>query len=257
MKRGKKRRYAGRTFIRERIVTAGDRMEIAVYPVFQPPGVRRSKSRPTRAIQKRINERNSVNQGVRLAEANFGSGDYALHLTYSEEPESAKDAQKDLGNFIARLRRLYKRMSKELRYMKRTERGKTSGRLHHHMLIPGGVDRDEIEALWGKGRANTVRVQPDRDGIEGLARYIAGEGKKNVTYRRWSCSRNCVRPSVAEYDGRMDMEAAEAVGEAAGAGLGYELFERLYPGWSCVSCEGIKNGTNRGWYTYAVLRRRC
>ncbi len=251
-----KRRYQGRHFVRERIVVAGDRMEVMVYPVFQPPGVRRSKCHPTREVQARINERNSVNQGVRLAEANFGSGDYALHLTYAVEPKDAAEAQRLLCNFVSRLRRLYKSLGKELKYMKRTERGKTSGRLHHHLFISGGVDRDRIEALWGHGRANTTRIQTGEDGIEGLARYVAGEGKKKETFRRWSCSRNCVRPEVEEIDGRMDLESAAALGEAAEAGLGYNMFESLYPGWECVSCEGVRNEMNRGWYTYAVLRRR-
>lgn len=252
-----KRRYNGRTFVRERVVVAGNRMEVSVYPVFQPPGVRRGKCHPTKEIQQKINERNSINQGVRLAEANFGSNDYALHLTYAKEPDDLKAAQRVLSNFISRLKRLYARKGKELKYMKRTETGKSSGRLHHHLFISGGVDRDDIEALWGQGRANTTRIQPDKDeGIEGIARYIAGEGKKKETYRRWSCSRNCIRPEITEKDGEMDVEAADALGEAAEAGLGYDIFESMYPGWICVSCEGIRNESNRGWYTHAVLRRK-
>lgn len=248
--------YKGRTFIRERIVVAGNRMEVMVYPVFQPPGARRSRCRPTREIQQRINERNSINQGVRIAEANFGSGDYALHLTYGTEPGGIEEAERCLANYVRRLKRLYQREEKELRWMKRTETGKTTGRVHHHLFISGGVDRDRIEALWGQGRANTTRIQVGQDGIEGLARYIAGEGKKKETFRRWSCSRNCVRPEVEEIDGRMDMEAAAALGEAAEQGLGCNIFEQLHPGWDCVSCEGVRNEMNRGWYTYAVLRRR-
>lgn len=252
-----KRAYRGRTFIRERVVTAGDRMEVMVYPVFQPPGVRRKRCRPTREIQRRINERNSINQGIRIAEANFGSDDYALHLTYREEPEGLPAAQRILGNYLARLKRAYAKQGKELRYMKRTETGKKNGRIHHHLFISGGLDRDEIEALWGQGYANTTRIQRSEDeGIEGIARYIAGEGKKKETYRRWSCSRNCIRPEVAEKDGEMDVETARALGEAAEAGLGYDIFEQMYPGWSCVSCEGIRNESNKGWYTYAVLRRK-
>ena len=76
------------------------------------------------------------------------------------------------------------------------------------------------------------------------------------TFRRWSCSKNCARPEEETVDGRFDMDAADALGEAAEQGLGYNIFEELYPGWECVSCEGIRNEMNRGWYTYAVLRRR-
>lgn len=253
----RKRAYNGRTFIRERVIVAGDRMEVAVYPVFQPPGKRRGKCKPTKEIQRRINERNSIAQGVRIAEANFGRNDYALHLTYKSEPEDLASAQKILSNFLQRLRHLYARSGIDLKWMKRTETGKTSGRIHHHLFITGGVDRDKIEALWGQGYANSTRLQPnDGEGIEGLARYISGAGKKKETFRRWSCSRNCVRPEVTEHDGRMDLEAADALGKAAESGEGYQAFEDQYPGWECVECEGRRNESNGGWYTYAVLRRR-
>ena len=252
----KRKRYSGRIFTRERIVVSGDRMEVSIYPVFQKPGRRRAKCRPSKEIQKRLNERNSIREAIRVAEANFRQGDYALHLTYDEEPESLEDARRLLDNFLKRLRRLYAKEDLELRYMKRTEKGKKAGRIHHHLYLTGGVDRDRIEELWGNGRCNSRRLQFGKDGIEGLTAYIAGEGKGRDTYRRWSCSRNCVRPAVEERDGRLSIEEADEIGEAAGMGLGYNHFESLYPGWECVSCEGVQNETNRGWYTYAVLRRR-
>lgn len=252
----RKRKYSGRLFTRERIIVSGDRMEVSVFPVFQKPGQRRAKSRPSSEIQAKLNEKNSIHSAIRVAEANFHQGDYALHLTYEEEPETMADARRMLDNFLKRLRRLYRKAGVELKYMKRTEKGKKAGRVHHHLYITGGVDRDRIEELWGQGRCNSRRLQFGKDGIEGLTAYIAGEGKPRDTYRRWSCSRNCVRPEPEEYDGRMDNEAADDLGEAASMGLGYNVFESLYPGWECVHCEGVKNETNKGWYTYAVLRRR-
>lgn len=252
----KKRRYNGRVFTRERIVVSGDRMEVSIYPVFQRPGQRRAKCRPCSEVQARLNERNSIREAIRVAEANFRPGDYALHLTYAEEPGSLDDARRLLDNFLKRLRRLYRRAGLELRYMKRTERGKKAGRVHHHLYITGGMDRDRIEELWGQGRCNSRRLQFGRDGIEGLTAYIAGEGKSRDTYRRWSCSRNCVRPQAEEHDGRLSSEEADEIGEAAEMGLGYNYLEAMYPGWECVRCEAAKNETNRGWYTYAVLRRR-
>ncbi len=251
------RKYKGRLFTRERIIVTGDRMEVMVYPVFQPPGIRRKKCRESSEIQKRINERNSVRMLTRIAYLNFSEKDLALHLTYAKEPESIEEAERLLSNFIKRLRRRYRKAGIEPKIIRRTERGKQNGRVHHHLFLTGGLDRDEIEELWGNGRCNSRRLQFEGDGLDGLAAYIAGQGKPmRDTYRRWSCSRNCIRPEEEVVDGRFDLESADALGEAAEQGLGYNIFEELYPGWECMSCEGVRNEMNRGWYTYAVLRRR-
>jgi len=254
------RKYKGRLFTRERVIVTGPRMEIQIYPVFQPPGVRRKKCRESSEIQKRINERNSRNALTRIAYLNFSQADLALHLTYSAEPENVEAAERILDNYIKRIRRRYRKLGIELKYIKRTERGKT-GRVHHHLFLTGGIDRDELEALWGHGRCNSRRLQFEGDGIDGLAAYISGAGKtkekrQRETFRRWSCSKNCLRPEEEIVDGRMDNDAADALGEAAEMGLGYNVFEDLYPGWECVSVEAVRNELNRGWYTYAVMRRR-
>ena len=250
------RKYTGRMFTRERIIVTGVRMDVMVYPVFQPPGVRRGRCRESTEIQKRINERNSIRMLTRIAYLNFTEKDLALHLTYAKEPESIEDAERMLDNFIKKLRRRFKKAGIDMKYIKRTERGKTNGRVHHHLFLTGGLDRDQIEDLWGNGRCNSRRLQFDGDGLDGLAAYIAGKGKPmRDTFRRWSCSKNCDRPTEEIVDGRFDLDAADALGEAAEQGLGYNIFEELYPGWECISCEGIKNETNRGWYTYAVMRR--
>ena len=290
MRKRKKRPYSGRLFTRETVWVTGDRMEIHVYPVFQKPGKRRAKSKSSSEVQARLNERNSMNEAIRVAEANFGPGDYALHLTYAKEPESIEEAQRLLGNFLRRLARRYRKAGLVLKWLKRTETGKKNGRVHHHLLISGGLGRDEIESLWEHGRANSRRLQFDRtEGIESLVKYITGKKKatghraratgkseagdagdglprscaprndgtgERDTYRRWSCSRSCVRPQPEQHDGRMTMEAADELGAAAEEGRGYAVFEELYPGWECVECTGMKNEINKGWYTYAVLRRR-
>ena len=255
--------YKGRLFTRERVYVTGPRMEVQVYPVFQPPGVRRRRARESSELQKRINERNSISMLTRIAYLNFTEKDLALHLTYRENPGSIEEAERLLNNFIKKVRRRYRKLGVEMKFIKRTERGKTGGHIHHHLFITGGMDRDELEDLWPHGRCNSRRLQFEGDGIDGLAAYIAGSGKNGKngkplrdTYRRWSCSRNCLRPEPEITDGRLDLDSAEELGEAAAQGLGYNIFEQLYPGWECVSCEGIRNETNRGWYTYAVLRRK-
>jgi len=252
-----KKQYKGRIFTREKIIQYGDRLEISIYPVFQRPGIRRSKCRESTEIQRRLNERNSVMNAIRVANANFSERDLAMSLTYATEPESMEEANRILDNFLRKLRRRYAKLGIELKYMKRTEKGKKEGRIHHHLYLTGGMDRDDIERLWGLGRCNTRRLQFGEDGIDGLTAYMAGSGKARETYRRWSCSRNCVHPEPENIDGRMDAEEADDLGEAAEQGLGGNLLEELYPSYECIHIEGQKNEINRGYYTYAILRRRC
>ena len=56
-----------------------------------------------------------------------------------------------------------------LKYIVVTERGKKGGRIHHHITVNGGIDRDELESLWGLGYANSRRLQFTENGLAGLA----------------------------------------------------------------------------------------
>ena len=46
-----RRKYQGRTFVRETAYVCGDYMDADIYPVFQQPGIRRAKSKPTSAVE--------------------------------------------------------------------------------------------------------------------------------------------------------------------------------------------------------------
>ena len=248
------RKYHGRTFVRETAYVCGNYMDADIYPVFQQPGVRRSRSRPTSAIQERLNQRNAERTFARLANLNFGEGDYALHLTYAEQPESADSAVRLVRNYIRRINRRRKKAGLEsCRYLLTTEHGKKSGRVHHHLIISGGLSRDEMEEVWGRGRANCLRLQFDADeGIAGLGAYIT---KERLMYKRWSGSRNLIQPEPVQRDGGMSLDDLDELGENADAGLGYNELERLYPGWRCVELTGERNGVNHSWYVRARLVR--
>ena len=163
--------YQGRTFIRESVYVCGNYMDADIYPVFQKPGRRRSRCKPTSEIQRRLNQKNAEKRLTRLVHTNFTEDDIALHLTYrpGEEPETKEGAQRDLQNYIRRLKRRYTKLGKEFKYISCTEYGKKTNRIHHHLIISGGLDRDEIEKLWGRGYANSIRLQFGPDGVTGLA----------------------------------------------------------------------------------------
>ena len=197
--------YQGRTFIRESVYVCGNYMDADIYPVFQKPGRRRSRCNPTSEIQKRLNQKNAEKRLTRLVHTNFTEDDIALHLTYrpGEEPETKEGAQRDLQNYIRRLKRRYTKLGKEFKYISCTEYGKKTNRIHHHLIISGGLDRDEIEKLWGRGYANSIRLQFGPDGVTGLAHYIA---KDKLFFRHWNQSRNLVQPEPAQYDGKITLD---------------------------------------------------
>jgi len=247
--------YKGKTFNREQVYVCGEYMDADIYPVFQKPGARRKRCKPTSEIQAKLNQRNAEKKLTRLVHNNFTENDIALHLTYrnGEEPENEADALRVLGNFIKRLKRRYKKAGKELKYISCTEYGKKTGRVHHHLIINGGYDRDEIEKLWGRGYANSKRLQFEEDGVTGLARYIA---KDKHFFKRWNQSRNLDIPEAAQYDGQLNMDDIAEIKEAIDSKNAYQYFEERYPDFELVEAVYTQNNINRGIYIHFEMRRR-
>ena len=245
--------YKGRRFIRETCYVTGDYMDGDIYPVYQTPGKRRKRCKPTSEIQERLNRKNAEKKLTRLVHNNFTADDLALHLTYREEPADEEQAQRDLQNFIRRLKRRYKKAGIELKYISCTEFGKTSGRAHHHLIISGGYDRDEIEKAWGLGYSNTKRLQFEDDGVTGLAHYIA---KEKHFYKHWNASRNLIQPEPIVSDGDISMADIAEVIDAIDSGTAYKLFENLYPDYILTNIEYEKNDVNQGIYIHYDMRRR-
>lgn len=247
--------YKGKTFNREQVYVCGEYMDADIYPVFQKPGARRKRCKPTSEIQAKLNQRNAEKKLTRLVHNNFTENDIALHLTYrnGEEPENEADALRVLGNFIKRLKRRYKKAGKELKYISCTEYGKKTGRVHHHLIINGGYDRDEIEKLWGRGYANSKRLQFEEDGVTGLARYIA---KDKHFFKRWNQSRNLDIPEPAQYDGQLSMDDIAEIKEAIESKNAYQYFEERYPDFELVEAVYTQNNINRGIYIHFEMRRR-
>ena len=247
--------YKGKTFNREQVYVCGEYMDADIYPVFQKPGARRKRCKPTSEIQAKLNQRNAEKKLTRLVHNNFTENDIALHLTYrnGEEPVDEADALRVLGYFIKRLKRRYKKAGKELKYISCTEYGKKTERVHHHLIINGGYDRDEIEKLWGRGYANSKRLQFEEDGVTGLARYIA---KDKHFFKRWNQSRNLDIPEATQYDGRLNMDDIAEIKEAIDSKNAYQYFEERYPDFELVEAVYTQNNINRGIYIHFEMRRR-
>lgn len=75
------------------------------------------------------------------------------------------------------------------------------------MVLTGGIDRDELEKLWGHGYANSKRLQFDQHGLAALSRYIGkscvDSEEERVTYRSYNGSKNLIDPEPEYNDSKI------------------------------------------------------
>lgn len=233
-------------FIREKKTSCGNYTEVDIIPRTEEAdkatrGKRGKKRKAARPKQNALNDKNAKRYLVQLGNGNFGRGDLHLTLTYKDKtlPGSVEAAEKEVSNY---LRRIAYRRGKlglpPLKYILVTEYkfakgGEAPKRIHHHIIMNGGMDRDMVEAMWTKtrinwtkyendlgyrhsidriGYANADSIQPDeKSGIEALCRYITKDpqGKK-----RYSSSRNLDRPETERTDGTAKEDAERALFES-------------------------------------------
>lgn len=185
---------------RTKKIISGKYLEVEMYPVFKGTKNNRSrKVKPSSIKQKNLNDKNAKKNIIRLIHTNFQEGDLMITLSYKDKfrPETEEQARKDIDNYIRRIKRYrQKNDMPELKYIavieyKEAQEGK-SIKIHHHIIM-NAMNRDEAERIWGKGYANTMRLEEDENGLEGITRYITKDprGKKRVKQ-----SRNLIQPTI-------------------------------------------------------------
>lgn len=245
-------------YVKTRTIKSGSMTEVECYPVYAYPYRRElEKVKPTSTAMKAVNDRNSRKRFTRLAECNFEAGkDYALTLTYDEAPEDPERCRKDLTNYLSRVNRARKKAGlPRAKVMAVIETGKR-GRLHHHLLISGGLDRDRMETLWGMGYANCDRIQEGKGGLTALTRYMTKgfEGKRDKGRHRYYYSRNLKKPVETVSRTRISRRQAERIREDADV-QGEIIFRKKYPGLKLEALTVRQTDWMPGCYIYARLRR--
>lgn len=237
-----------RCYYREKQYVCGDYIDVQVYPVYAKPGQRRSKAKPSSEVQEKLNAENSKKHFIRTVHTNFTNRDYAVHLTYADAfmPQDAERAKKDIQNFLKKLKRRYKALEKELKYVWVAEIGVRSRRMHFHVIVSGGLSRDEIEELWGFGYANAKRLRFNEHGIAGLASYMT---KQKLLFKSWSGSRNLKKPIVKTNDYKYSQKTVKDIVEHEQV----LLFCSFYPGLSVSSFNATENYNNGGFYISARM----
>ena len=267
---------------REKIYKCGEYLEADIYPVFHQGGGkvrRRARYKPTSAMQARLNQRRAERMLTRILNANYTDGDYEITLTFDDEhlPETFEEAARLAANFVRRVKRLMKKRGLEAPRVVTVPGG---GRFHFHIVMTGGIPRDEIEKMWKLGYANSKRLKFSEGGVAGLAHYIANqliedayggedlfggmdidEETGEVTEvrarkkgaRRWTCSKNLIRPEPEEKEGRISARRVEELctvdAESRAA------YEKLYPGYVFQSAKGYYNPENGGYYIQVMMKK--
>lgn len=230
----------------EKIIVSGRYTEIDIYPVFPPQKRRGRKARPTSEIQEKLNKRYAEKRIGYLVNTNFTEEDIRLDLTYDKNhlPSSPEDAQHQCQLFIRRLIRFRKRHGlPDLKYIYVTEVGKQSGRVHHHLILSGGVLVKDLARLWRKGYTTVKPLQFDIEhGCTALAEYLV---KKPILRRRWNCSKNLQQPEVRMRTGRVSRRKAF---EWLSQGMDARAeIEKRY-GLKLADIKPLFNDVNRGVY---------
>lgn len=246
-----------RVLYREHIFKCGRYSEVYIYPVFAPQHGRGRKRKPTTACMAALNEKHAQQKFIRLVNTNFTGQDIRIDLTYSPEhlPDSPEAALKAMQNFIRRLKNYRKRNGlPELKYVYVTEIGEKTGRIHHHVIMSGGVDINKLAEIWGNGYTTTKPLQFDEQtGLEALARYMIKTKNKEVTTKRWTASRNLRQPEETTRDGRVSKARAQ---EWSAQGMdGKAALEAWYK-QNVAQIEPFYNDVNGGIYLTIKLYDR-
>ena len=258
----------GKMGYRRRTTVSGPRIDAEVFPVFgrgQKGEIRRAKSQVTREAQQRANDERSRIHLIQLVEANFSEKDVAIGLDYAGQAPTQERIDKDIRNFIARVKRARAKAGlPELKYIyaiggdEMPARGYTGKRPHVHMIMNGGIGRDELEKIWKHGRANCDRLQPRDDGLGGIAVYFTRQKQdrpEKPGVRKWRGSRNLKQPVRRSRDARMPNSRVRRIAYDF-RNQAKDVMERLYPGYVFQDCQVRYSDVVDGVYIRCVMRRR-
>lgn len=207
---------------------------------------KRTVWRATREAQARVNQMRRKRYVTRMVNMNFDCRSIMLELDYDKAhyTDSMEEAKREVRNFIRRIKRLYAKAKVELKYIYTTERGEESGRVHHHLIVSGGVSKEALIAAWKNSkRCKAERLEFSENGYTDLACYYA---KRNEAFERcFTCSQNLVRPEPLPEEDAMSRRLSRVFtkknckdfyehnftrAEMAAMFPGYKLCD----GWSCT-----------------------
>ena len=266
-----------RSYVRERQVYQADKfldVDMFIYTDEQKNADRstcKKREHYTRKSCEKQNERRSRIYFGQLINCNFGAGDLHVTLTYNDTmlPANIEEAERNVRNYIKRLN--YARDKADLpscKWIIVTEHNEDEStckptRIHHHVIMDGALDRDNVEALWSYGRGknkkpigfvNADRLQISEDGLCAIAEYLT---KRRTHHKRWTSSHGLRKPKCRRQDGRISMRK---LGRIARGEITPQDIARWYRGYELVGNEygfRAKYSDIGGWYVSLKLKRKA
>ena len=248
----------GRMGYRTRTIKAGPRLEVEIFPLFGRENAGRARAAKRNLTPERVqrnNEERSKRKLIQLIDGNFDERDIHLTLTYVGIPPKYEQAQADVKNFLRAVKRKREKSGLDpLKYIYTIE-GNDDGtreRIHVHMVMNGGINREELETIWGKGYANADHLQPNENGLEALARYITKQQKNR---RKWARSRNLKKPKQRTSDTKVSNARVKRLALDF-PNSAKEIMEKLYPEYTHVHTIMRYSDVVDGAYIRCVMRRK-
>ncbi|MEY8518959.1 hypothetical protein AALC25_19090 [Lachnospiraceae bacterium 29-84] len=184
------------------VVEAGATIEVTKsYTKRVGAKARGKKGKPTAEEIEKVNQMNAERTLRLKINNNFGVDDPFITLTYrpGERPEPEK-AKKDIKKLIDGLRKWFKKVGADLKWVCVTEYKKKA--IHHHLLVNHIEGQDVskwVRRLWGHGRPH-FKYLDGTGQYKDLAAYLIKEtsktykAKDGARKQRYSCSRNLATP---------------------------------------------------------------
>lgn len=269
---------ARKNFIREKKIYCGKEwLEVDIVPVTNMPEAGKGKKKESSQKQKNLNDKRSKRRFVQIANTNFSEDDLHISATYNDKhlPMTLKEAEKNVHNYLDRVKRRMKKVTgQDLKYMLVTEYTpdeedeEKAVRIHHHIIINGGLSRDDLELMWSTTRinwkkaddkeyrknidyigfVNCDRLQPNENGIEGLVNYI---NKRKKGCKKWSTSMNLEKPKERKNDHKYSFKKLR---ELAQTPEDKEVWRKQYKGYEPTKIKFEYNDYT-GWSCYLRLRK--
>ena len=169
--------------------------------------------------QKNLNDKNARRYFEQLLKTNCDSSWLSLTCTYSRSslPATLEEAKREMNNYLRRLKALYKKHGLPFKYIAVTTdtsaKDGSPARIHHHILVNGGIDRDLIESVWSKRRKKIGTVNADRldmDAVESLCEYLKKQQQRGNGKKGWVSSHNLKKPETTPpRDGKYSISRIE------------------------------------------------
>lgn len=246
-------------------------MEVDIFPYTfmqqKRKGRRSRREKVSAPKQRNLNEKNAKRYFMQLVKTNFNKQDLHIVLTYKDEflPDTIEEAENIVKNFLRRVNRRRKKEGLEpMKYVLVTEKGTENGRIHHHLIMSGGLDRRILQDLWSVrkvkgekqprylGKLDAHYLKPKRNGLDDLAAYLCKDpqGKK-----RWIPSKNLEKPISRSNDCKYSKREVERIAKEF-TDLAY--WEKKYKGWTLTGDYDFKvvYNENVGWSIYIRMCKK-